>query len=116
MEQHYQLAHVGMNCHDEKESLAVAKLFELAFGWKVQELSANNFASTYIETLDEPYLGKHGHLSILCDNIEEAMKEMESKGFHILEESKRYTDSGKLRLVYLAEDFGGFSLHLTQRQ
>lgn len=110
----YEIAHVGINAADPEEALALARLFEKAFGFAVKEGNSSDFASDRIEVMKTPYLGKYGHLAVRTARIDMAVADLEKKGFAVAEETAKYKN-GKLTAVYLKDAFGGFAVHLLQK-
>ena len=110
----YEVAHVGINAADKKESLGVCETLQKAFGLPLKEGHSSNFASGAFEVMNEPCLGKNGHIAIRTNSIDRAVADLKSKGFSPDPNTAKYK-GGKLCAVYLAEEIGGFAFHLLQK-
>ncbi|MBR1455849.1 MAG: bifunctional 4-hydroxy-2-oxoglutarate aldolase/2-dehydro-3-deoxy-phosphogluconate aldolase [Oscillospiraceae bacterium] len=110
----FELAHVGLNCADEAESSAVADTLGRAFGFPKKVGNSSIFAGTAVEAMKEPFLGANGHIGIRTNKIEAAVAEMERRGFALRPETAKYK-GGRMTAVYLADEVGGFALHLIQK-
>jgi 2-dehydro-3-deoxyphosphogluconate aldolase/(4S)-4-hydroxy-2-oxoglutarate aldolase len=110
----FEVRHVGINMSGDEEANTVADMFGSAFGFAKNAGSSSIFMGTGIEVMKEPYLGKMGHIAILTNYIDRAIFHLESKGFRLNEESKKYKND-KLVAVYLQDEFGGFAVHLLQK-
>lgn len=110
----FEIGHVGMNCADEAESSATVDLLEKAFGFGKKVGNSSIFAGTAVEAMKKPFLGENGHIAIRTNKIEAAVGELERKGFSIKPETAKYKGD-RLQAVYLADEFGGFAIHLAQK-
>ena len=110
----YELAHIGLNAKDSKDSLSITKQFAKAFEFDVKEGNSSNFASSYMEIMKEPYLGKNGHIAIATNNVESAIADLETRGFKADMKTAK-TKNGKTTVVYLENEIGGFAVHLLQK-
>ena len=110
----FELAHVGVNCPNETEAAAVAKQFSALFGWPVKEGNSSDFAGKYIEAMKAPGKGKNGHIAVLCNSIPRARAYLEAQGFAFDEDSLKLKN-GKPTAIYLADEIGGFAIHLLQK-
>ena len=110
----FELAHIGINCQNEDESLGVCKDFEKAFGFEVKLGNSSNFASAGLEVMKSVYLGKNGHIAIRTNKIETAVTELEKRGFAVDPETAKYKGS-RMTAVYLKSEIGGFAVHLLQK-
>ncbi len=110
----FELVHVGINCQDAEQSLAVSEQFEKAFGFSVERGESSNFASSGVEVLNRMYLGKNGHVAIRTNKIETAIAELERQGF-ALDMASAKMQGDRIHAVYLKEEIGGFAVHLLQK-
>jgi len=109
----FEIRHVGINCADEAEALAVAKKFSVLFGWPIKDGNSSAFAGP-IEAMKGPYLGAMGHIAVGCNSVVRAQAYLEGQGFEFNPESAKYKD-GKLIAIYLKDEIGGFAVHLVQK-
>ena len=110
----FELVHVGINCGDEAEAMSVAKKFSALFGWPVKDGNSSAFAGSYVEAMKKPGLGTKGHVAVACNSIKRAKAYLESQGF-AFDESSLKEKNGKPVAIYLAEEIGGFAIHLLQK-
>ena len=110
----FELVHVGVNCGDEAEALSVAKKFNALFGWPVKDGNSSAFAGSYVEAMKKPGLGEKGHVAVACNSIKRAKAYLESQGFAFNEASLK-EKNGKPVAIYLADEIGGFAIHLLQK-
>ena len=110
----FELVHVGINCGNAEEASAVAKKFSALFGWPVKEGNSSDFAGAFIEAMKAPGRGRNGHLAVATNSVARAMAYLEAQGF-AFDESSLKLKNGKPAVVYLADDIGGFAIHLFQK-
>ena len=110
----FELAHVGINCENADDSLAVCNELEKAFDFEVKTGNSSNFASTGVEVMKSMYLGKNGHLAVRTNKIETAIAELEKRGFAVDMGTAKYKGD-RMAAVYLKNEIGGFAIHLLQK-
>lgn len=110
----FEVAHIGINCNDADESMAVSEKLNKAFDLSIKEGSSSNFASNAIEVMKSMYLGKNGHIAIRTNSISAAIEELGKRGFDIDMDTAKYKGD-KMIAVYLKDEFGGFAVHLLQK-
>lgn len=110
----YELAHIGVNAKDEKEASSVSKDFASCFSLDVKEGNSSIFASSVMEVMKTPYLGKNGHIAIRTNDVECAIADLESRGFKV-DESTMKMKGERINTVYLKNEIGGFAVHLLQK-
>jgi len=110
----FEVAHIGINCADVDESMAVCEKFNSAFAFNIKEGNTSNYVSDAIEVMKSMGLGKNGHIAIRTNSLTAAIDELERRGFVMDMNSARYKGD-KMIAVYLKEEFGGFAVHLLQK-
>ena len=65
----FEIQHVGVNCSDGEEALAVARRFALLFGWPVSDNAASAFAGSAIEAMKGSGRGTKGHIAIATNSV-----------------------------------------------
>ena len=110
----FELAHVGINCENADDSLAVCNELEKAFDFEVKTGNSSNFASTGVEVMKSMYLGKNGHMAVRTNKIETAVAELEKRGFAVDMGTAKYKGD-RMAAVYLKSEIGGFAIHLLQK-
>ena len=109
------LAHVGINCESIEEAGASAKILCGLFGFDYLPGANSVFAGTVGEFMKPPYRGTNGHIGIKTNSVIRAMASLAAKGIRFVDSTRRYTESGSLRFIYLEDELCGFALHLTQK-
>lgn len=112
----FELAHIGINTESENNALVTAATFGRLFGFQTTNGSSSVFAGSSIEVNKHPGRGSNGHIAIATNFIERAVYHLEMQGVQLDHDSRKFDDKGKLRSVYLKDEFGGFAVHLIQKQ
>lgn len=112
----FSLAHIGINCDNGSEAESVAKLFCMAFGLEYKPGNSSIFAGTAVEVMKTKFYGKNGHIGFSTNSAHRAAAYLRRQGIRLNEESARYDDKGRLQFIYLAEEFGGFGVHIVQKK
>ncbi|MBP5624062.1 MAG: bifunctional 4-hydroxy-2-oxoglutarate aldolase/2-dehydro-3-deoxy-phosphogluconate aldolase [Lachnospiraceae bacterium] len=108
----FYVKHVGINLNSKDDAYNTCKTFENLFGFTTRSIPISSFAGGQIEVMNEPGPGTHGHIAIGTNSTERAVNYLETvKGVKFVESSKTYKD-GKLNLIYLEGEIGGFAIHL----
>ena len=112
MENKFELAHLGINTPDPESALELAKLLSLVFNLNPRHGQKSEFAGEYFECMKSPFLGKNGHIAMRTPDMDAAVEELRGKGFAFKMETPAYTEDGKLKNIYLDDEFGGFAIHI----
>ena len=110
----YEIEHVGINCADADVSRSVTDQFSAAFNLAPKYGNSSNFAGPGIEVMKKMYYGTNGHLAVLTNKMEAAVADVQAKGYTLNMDTASYKN-GRMAVVYLNEEFGGFAVHLKQR-
>lgn len=110
----FEVAHIGINCADEKASMEVCDRLTEAFGFATKEGNSSNFSTSAIEVMKSNYLGANGHIAVRTNAIEVAVAELEKRGYAVDPETAKYKGENMIA-VYLKAEFGGFAVHLLQK-
>ena len=111
----FELRHIGVNCEDEAEAESVADKYDDLFGFTKKVGNSSVFAGIEIEAMKKPGRGAKGHIAIGTNSVLRAKNYLETvKGVKFIEESANYKN-GKLNAIYLADEIGGFAVHLVQK-
>ena len=81
---------------------------------KAWEIEIFFSVSGLFEVMKNSKRGKHGHIALQTPDVELAMADLARKGISFQEDTIRRNADGKIIFVYLKEDIGGFSFHLTE--
>lgn len=111
----FEVRHIGINSKDEEEADKTAGAFEAMFGMDKKAGNSSIFAGTGIEVMKTPFRGTHGHIAIATNDAERAKYHLEKRGVLFDEASENRDAKGKLKSIYLKDEFGGFAVHLLQK-
>ena len=111
----FEVAHVGINMENESGADALADEFSGMFGFEKRPGNSSIFAGDGFEIMKSPYLGAKGHIAVRTDYIERAVDYLKRMGYKFQEDSAKYDARNQLVAIYLKKDFGGFALHLVQK-
>ena len=112
-----EIGHIGINNENEAEAKKTAEMLALLMGLPIERESAKGmFVGSQFEIMKSQGPGKCGHIAILTNNVERAIYHLGAKGIKFNEESATYNDDGTRKFIYLAEEFGGFGIHLIQKK
>ena len=110
----YRVAHVGINTENNEAAQALADVLCGLFGQEKNNDTPNNvFVGSIFEVMKHTRRGVHGHIALQTDDVEAAMADLAAKGITFQEDTIRRNAEGKIRFIYLQQQFGGFSFHLT---
>ncbi|MBR3904266.1 MAG: bifunctional 4-hydroxy-2-oxoglutarate aldolase/2-dehydro-3-deoxy-phosphogluconate aldolase [Clostridia bacterium] len=109
----FEVKHIGINNADEETAVSEGKKLAALLGWNVQKESAKGlFVGESFEMLKSPIRGTHGHIAVATSNVERARWHMEQRGFTFDDSTATFTADGRMKFIYLNEEFGGFAIHL----
>lgn len=115
MENTFELAHVGINTNSPQEASDLAALLSDLFHLTPRHGNKSEFAGGFFECMKTPFLGKNGHIALRTDDLEGAVEELRAKGYAFKMDTAAYTEDGKLKNIYIDNEFGGFAIHLMQK-
>ena len=110
----FEVAHIGINCKDAAQAQAVGDKLTDAFGFPAKAGRSSIFSTDAIEVMKSCGRGANGHIAIRTNKVSMAIAELETRGYHVVPESVKYTGS-RPTAAYLEDDFGGFAVHLLQK-
>ena len=111
-----ELAHVGINEADAASAMSTAKLFAALLGAQIKEGNSSCFAGTEIEVMKGGGRGRLGHIALRTNSVERALFQLGMRGFRADESSIRRDSAGRATVAYLAEELGGFAVHLVLKK
>lgn len=110
----FELAHIGINCENESEAEKTADAFDGLFGFTKKVGNSSVFAGTAVEAMKSAGLGAKGHIAISTNSVVRAKNYLEMMGYQFNEDSAKFKGD-KLTAIYLADEIGGFAVHLVQK-
>jgi len=111
----FELAHVGINAADSQEASQIAEAFNGLLGLTLKDGTSSIFAGSAIEAMKSQGFGEKGHIGFKTNYLTRAVKYLERKGYRFIESSIKVGLDGKPSVIYLADEIGGFAIHLTQK-
>ena len=112
----FQLVHVGINCQNEDEAKSTTAKFMDMFGWDQKVGNSSVFAGTQIECMKAPFKGAMGHIAVSTPNVRRAVFQLQQKGVKFDMDSAKYDADGRMTVIYLAEEYSGFAIHLVEKK
>lgn len=112
----FKLAHVGLNHTDEAQAKEAAFRMGQLFRLPVKVGNSSVFAGRAVEHMKAPYFGANGHIGFDTNSTARALAYFRRSGIPLREESLRYDAKGNLTSFYLAEEIGGFAVHVVQKK
>ncbi len=111
----FTLAHVGVNCADRQQAEANANAMGALLSLSVRIDSASAFAGNAIEYMYAPGRGTCGHIAFATANIDRAEYHLRRCGIAFDDASRKTDPAGNTKAIYLADEIGGFAIHLIQK-
>lgn len=109
------IGHVGINRDNLDAAWALTNELTDLFSIGVCEGESFMFVGDNLfEILKTPFHGDNGHIAINTNYIERAMKFFARRGIEYREETMAYDANGRLKVVYMTREMGGFAFHLRQ--
>lgn len=112
----FELVHVGINAENEADASAITARFAELFGWEHKPGNSAIFAGSYVECKKAEKIGTHGHIAIATGNVRRAVYQLEQKGVKFDMSTVAYDEDGRIKLIYLDEEIGGFKVHLVEKK
>lgn len=115
MENRFELEHIGINTQTADDALSLAELLSSLFNLQPRHGQKSEFAGPYFECMKSPYHGRNGHIAMRTENLTQAIKELEEKGFSFRMDTAQYFDNGRIKNIYLEGEYGGFAIHIMEK-
>lgn len=111
-----EIGHIGINHEGADAAKTTANMLSMLTGKDIErETDKGMFVGSQFEILKGKGRGKCGHIAILTNNIERAIYHLSKRGVKFDLDSSIYGDNGERKLVFLAEEHGGFGVHISQK-
>ena len=111
----FSVKHVGINAADESEAGSIADGFCELLGLEKKVGNSSVFAGGVIEVMKKKYLGTNGHIAVATTNVDRAVYHLKRKGYAFNEDTASYDGEGRLKVIYLKDEIGGFAIHLVNK-
>ncbi len=110
-----EIGHIGINCENEEEALATANLLGSLLNKKVAVGNSSIFVGNKeFEIMKSKGRGRLGHIAVKCNNIDRAVYHLGRRGVKF-DMTSMVNKNGKNIACYLADEVGGFAIHLVQK-
>ncbi|MBQ7822331.1 MAG: bifunctional 4-hydroxy-2-oxoglutarate aldolase/2-dehydro-3-deoxy-phosphogluconate aldolase [Clostridia bacterium] len=112
-----EIGHIGINHENADEAKKTGDMLSLVMGKAIErETEKGMFVGTQFEIMKSKGPGRCGHIAVLTNNVERAIYHLSLRGVKFNETSATYNDDGTRKFIYLAEEYGGFGVHLLQKK
>ncbi|MDL2258194.1 2-dehydro-3-deoxyphosphogluconate aldolase [Eubacteriales bacterium OttesenSCG-928-K08] len=111
----FELAHIGINLQSGEEAAQLANALAAMFSLPIRQGNKGPFCGEIFECMNTPHLGKHGHIALYTDRLQDAREHLKALGYTFLEETVKYDENGQMKNGYLEGEFGGFAIHIMQK-
>lgn len=112
-----EIAHIGINSENEEDAMKTANMLSLLLGKPIEKDTPKSaFVTSEFEVMKSKGPGKCGHIAVYTNNVERAIYHLGKRGVKFNEESATYNADGTRKFIYLAEEYGGFGIHLMQKK
>ena len=110
-----ELGHIGINCADDTEAMKTAEMLGSLLSMAVKPGNSSIFVGNKeFEIMKKPGRGTHGHIAIKTNNVDRAIYHLGLRGVKFDMDSKN-VKNGKTTAIYMADEIGGFAIHLVQK-
>lgn len=106
------VAHVGINTADAQDALHTAQQLAALFAQPIKEAPGAYFVGDIAEVVKGTYLGTKGHIALNTPAPEVLAAYLTRRGIHFAPHTRALREDGRLQVVYLKDEIGGFALHL----
>ena len=110
----FTMKHIGINETDAAAAEATADKFDSLFGFTKKVGNSSIFAGSVVEVMKSKGRGTCGHIAIGTNNVDRAVYHLGKQGVKFDESSFSYDADNHLKVAYLADEFGGFAVHLVK--
>ena len=103
--------HVGLNTEDAAEAEKSARFLSGVFGLPMQE-TPKGYLGPGFEVMKGKGPGHRGHIGISTHSVDRAVAYLDRMGVATDKDTAAYDDKGRMKFIYLKEEFLGFGVHL----
>ncbi len=111
----FEIRHIGINAVDENAAGGIADAFSAMFGMEKKVGNSSIFVGKGFEIMKSPYLGACGHIAVQTNSVDRAFYHLSKQGYKFNMDTAAYDAEGRLKVVYLQDEVGGFAVHLVQK-
>ena len=111
------IGHIGINHENAQAARTTADMLSLVMGKEIERESEKGmFVSSQFELMKSMGRGKCGHIAIVTNSVDRAVYHLSARGIKFDDSSATYNADGTRKFIYLAEEYGGFGVHLIQKK
>ena len=112
-----EIGHIGINHECEKCAYKTGEMLATLLGKAIErDTEKSLFVGSQFEVMKSVGPGKCGHIAVYTNNVDRAVYHLSRRGITFNEESATFNADGSKKFIYLAEEFGGFGIHLLQKK
>ena len=112
-----EVVHIGINSADENAAQETGlKLSQVISKPIERESEKGMFVGPQFEVMKSMGRGTHGHIAVGTPNVERAIYHLSQRGVKFDEASATFNADGSRKFIYLAEEIGGFGIHLVEKK
>ncbi len=111
----FEVVHVGLNIEDADNAAKNADRLNSLFGFARKDGNSSIFAGSGLELTKVKFPGANGHVAVGTNSVERAMYHLEKRGAKFDCDSIKKDEKGRIKSVYLTEEFGGMAFHLVRK-
>ena len=114
----FEFSHIGVKGESREESARFLQFLEMVLGFQdtVKMPTSHFIADNRMELLNEGGRGTLGHIAFYTPDMQRGIESLQTKGAEMDFDDVRKDAQGNIRLIYLKQEFEGFSIHLTTRK
>ncbi len=112
-----EIGHIGINHENSDEASKTAEMLSCMMGKAIERESEKGmFVGSQFEIMKSKGPGKCGHIAVYTNSVDRAVYHLSKRGVKFDMESATYNADGTRKFIYLAEEYGGFGVHLLQKK
>lgn len=111
----FELSHIGINSQNEAEAEATGRAFADMLGLPLRDGGNSIFAGSIIEVMKGTAYGTHGHIAIGTHDLLRAKAYLERQGCRFDAAGTKPDADDTPVLPFIGQEFGGFAVHLQQK-
>jgi len=111
----FDIAHIGINSPDTNSYNETSKKLAATFNLPIKEGEVGSFIGTAFEVMKSAGRGRNGHIAVKTNSVSRAIAYLTSNGIAVDMNTVKNSPTGQPVFVYLANELGGFAIHLTQK-
>ncbi len=112
-----EVGHIGINHENEDSARHTADMLSVLTGKPIERDGQKSmFVTSEFELMKSKGPGTCGHIAIVTNNVDRAVYHLSNRGIKFDETTATYNPDGSRKFIYIAEEYGGFGVHLVQKK